>query len=342
MPILFHVACFAALLLIPAATAGADAMSELASFSAFKDLKLESLAGGAVKAARGPAMSFPRGLAIESCYLVPRPLSKTAELHLQWNPVRHPELKVYLHGDLSSRAAAAEFEKLAAAPANAAVKAFAVATRKLGSDHTELQMSNADVKAFSGGSPQTAGMSPGVAAFWTKLLQQRTQAYVAGGMTRLPPYETGNEAVHVSEEIGRLLKESGKVRGQFSALLDATALTGGKGSIGPALYWELVDVEGQAAASLGAVYHKSGQNTWQSVEVHYYSSGGYYVLLTFQQMWPVSVDGQDSTLVWRGDLISAATLATRRGVERMGSGTAMMRETQKSISAMLRDIGKGP
>jgi hypothetical protein len=287
-------------------------------------------------------MSFPRGLAIECCYLVPRPLSKTAELHLQWTPVRHPELKVYLHGDLSARAASSEFEKLASAPANGPVKAFAAATRKLGSDRDGLQMSNAEAKAFSGDPSQAAGMSPAVAAFWTKLLQQRTQAFVAGGIKGLPSYEAGSETVQLSEEVSRLLKESGKVRGQFSALLDATPLTGGKGGITPALYWELVDVEGQAAASLGAVYHKSGQNAWQSVEAHYYSSGGYYVLLTFQQMWPIAVNGQDCTLVWRADLVSAATLATRRGVERLGSSTVMMRETQKSISAMLSDIGKGP
>jgi hypothetical protein len=59
-------------------------------------------------------------------------------------------------------------------------------------------------------------------------------------------------------------------------------------------------------------------------------------------MWPVTIGGQDSTLVWRGDFISAASLATLHGTERMGSGTAMMRETQKSIKLLVNDAAKGP
>ncbi len=63
-------------------------------------------------------------------------------------------------------------------------------------------------------------------------------------------------------------------------------------------------------------------------------------MLTFLQMWPVNVGGQECTLVWRGDPISSQALAALHGVERMGSGTAMMRETQKNIKALLDDAGK--
>jgi hypothetical protein len=332
----------AALLLTAATAAEADPLGELAGFSAFKDLKPEALAGGAVKASRGPAMSFPRGLAVESCYVVRRPLPKTAELHLQWSPAKHPELKVFLHGDLPTRPALADFSKIAAAPANSAVKSFATATRKLSSGREELQMSNAEAKGFAGDPSQSAAMSPAVAEFWSNLLLKRAQTFLADGITRLPPYEMGSDTIRPSEEIARLLKESGKWRSQFSALLDAMPLTGGKGGLTPSPYWEMLDVEGTAAATLGALYYKSGANAWQSVDVQYYASGGFYVLLTFQQMWPITIAGQDCTLVWRGDLISAASLASLHGVERMGSSTAMMRETQKSIGAFLSDIAKAP
>ena len=307
--------CLAALVAL-AASAQADPLAEMGAFSAFKGLSIEKLAGTSVKAARGPVMNFPRGLAVESCYIVRKPLAKTVELHQQWTPAKHPELKVYLHGDLPPRPALADFSKLASAPANAAVKSFLSATQKL-----------------SAGDATT---------FWENLLHQRAQAFLSGGLARLPACETGGEAIRPADEIARLLKDAAKVRAQFSALIDATPVGGGKGALAASPYWEMIDVEGEAAVTLGASYAKAGASTWQSVDLQYYASGGFYVLLTFQQMWPVAVGGQDATLVWRGDLISAPSLAKLHGIEKMGSSTAMMRETQKSIEALLGDIAKAP
>jgi hypothetical protein len=50
------------------------------------------------------------------------------------------------------------------------------------------------------------------------------------------------------------------------------------------------------------------------------------------------VNGSDATLVWRVDLTSASALSDLRGVERLGSGAAMMREVQKGIKAFLKDV----
>src|ERR1700723_3735105 len=78
----------------------ADPAADVASFSTFKEVNIEKLAGAPAMVARGAPMSFPRGLAVESCYVVRKPLAKTAELHVQWSGLKHPELKVYLHGDI--------------------------------------------------------------------------------------------------------------------------------------------------------------------------------------------------------------------------------------------------
>ena len=325
--------------------ARADPASELASFSSFKDVNIEKLAGSPAMVARGTAMSFPRGLSVESCYVVRKPLAKTAELHLLWNPSRHPELKVYLHTEFSGHPTLAEFQKIASAPSNAAVKTFVAATQKLSSGAGDLQLSAAEAKAFGSGSASGAagGAIPApVAGFWSDVLFQRAQAFLSGGMGKLPPYETLGEAVRPADEVARLLKEAPRLRGHFSALIDAAPLAGGKGSLPPTPYWEMFDVEGDAAVNLGAFYSRAGADTWQGVDAAYYASGGYYVFLTFYQMWPVKAGGQDATLVWRGDLISAPHLATLHGMERMGSSTAMMRETKKSIDYFLKDAAKGP
>src|SRR4051812_36299413 len=100
----------------------ADPLADLRKFSVFDQVDLSKLAGGKVMAARGPALESPRDLSIQAIYVVPAPLAKAVELHRQWNPVRHPELKVYLHGDLGAKPSAGDFAKFSPAGADAATK----------------------------------------------------------------------------------------------------------------------------------------------------------------------------------------------------------------------------
>jgi len=332
-----------ALFLAAAGVASADPLSELAAVSTVKGVDLDKLAGGTVQMSRGPAMSFQRGMSVESVYVLRKPVPKALELHEQWNPSKHPELKVYLHGEFSAHPTAAEIQKLAAAPGNASVKAFATATEKLGSGSTTLQLSNADVKAFaSTAGNASGGWSPKISTFWTNVLFQRAQAFLGGGAAKLPAYETLGETVRVGDEATRLLKDAPKVRAQFGALIDANPLTGTKVTPPQSAYWEMFDVEGLAALNLGSQYVRTTGDTVQIFEGQYYASGGYYTFLTFYQLWPVKVGGKDCTLIWRTDLISSAELASLHGMERMGSSTAMMRETKKTIESLLKDAAQTP
>ncbi len=322
----------------------ADPLAELAAVSAFKDVNLDKLAGGTVQVSRGPTMNFARGMSVESVYVVKKPVAATAAIHMQWNPNKHPELKVFLHGDLSGHPALGEFQKLASAPGNTPVKAFVAASQKLGTDGTELQLTKAEAAAYAGqaGAASGGAIPPKVAAFWSDLLLHRAQAFFSGGLAHLPPYETQGEAIRPADEVARLLKDAPKVRTQFAALIDGNPVTGSKSVPPQASYWEMFDADGVGAVNLGVSYARPSGETWQGMDGQYYASGGYYVLLTFNQMWPVKIGGRDCTLVWRVDLISAATLATLHGVERMGSSTAMMRETKKTIESLLKDASQTP
>ena len=60
-------------------------------------------------------------------------------------------------------------------------------------------------------------------------------------------------------------------------------------------------------------------------------------MLTFYQMWPVTVGSQTATLVWRCDLLSAPSLADLHGVERLASANAMTKEIQQTIHIFLKD-----
>jgi hypothetical protein len=319
-------------------SAYADPVSELASFSIFDKVDLAQLAKSDVKTAHGAPMRNPRFLAVQSCYVAPGSPAQQMEALRRWNPSKYRELKVFLHSDLSSNPGPANFEKLKNAPDNASVRSFVTATQKLSPD---LQISKEEAKRFSAAAGGGGGViPPTVLAFWTDVLTARTKSFVSGGMAAQPPYDHAGPSVRASEEVNGLLRDQGKIRQQFSGLLGATGIGRGPGSLPAELYWELLDANDQGVVTLGASYSRSGAGgTYQSADVLYYASGGYYVALTLHQLWPVTVDGKPSTLVWRGDMISSAELGSLHGVERLGSESVMMKNITKAVMAFRRESG---
>jgi hypothetical protein len=322
------------------ATVKADPISDLRSLSVFKDADLNKLAGGEVLASKGPAMSLARGLSVESAYVVRAPVKTTVSLQQQWNPTRHPELKVYAQGDLSGRATPANFGGLASVRSNSSVKAFVDATLKLPQDASKLQLSNAEVKSFVPGGSSDGAMPASVVAFWSKVLADRAQSFASGGLSGEAPYETSGSPVRVEEEVSRLIRDNGSVRSFFGPIISSTPIGGGR-STPASQSWQMFDADGVAAVSLTASYARPAGDGWQSADLQYYASGAVYAVVTFYQLWPIKVENQDATLIWRVDTTSAAELGELRGVERLGSGAAMMREIQKSVRAFLHDSSRG-
>jgi hypothetical protein len=317
-----------------------DPVSELGSFSIFNKVDLGQLAKSDVKTAHGPPMKTARFLAVQSCYVAPGSPGQQMEALKRWDPTRHRELKVFMHTDLPSNPAPANFERLKNAPGNSSVRSLVAATQKMG---PELQISKEEAKKFSGAATGGGGGAiPGpVAAFWADLLSARTKAFVSGGMAAEPPYDHAGPSIRASEEVNGLLREQDKIRQQFSGLLGATGIGRGSGSLRPELYWELLDADDQGVVTLGASYNRgSAGGTYQAADVLYYASGGYYVALTLYQLWPVTVEGKPSTLVWRGDMISAASLGSLHGVERLGSESVMMKNITKAVSLFRQDSSR--
>lgn len=321
-------------------TARADAVSDLASFSIFGKVDLAQLAKSDVKTAHGPPMSNPRFLAVQSCYVaIGSSPAQQAEGLRRWDATRHRELKVFLHSDLPSNPTPSNFEKLKSAPGNAPVRSFVAATQKLSS---ELQLSKDEAKKFSIGTGGGGVIPDAVVAFWADVLAARTKTFASGGMSAEPPYDHAGPTIRASDEINGLLREQGKIRTQFSGFLGATAIGRGAGSLKPELYWELLDADDQGVVTLGASYSRGAAGgTYQAADILYYASGGYYVALTLYQMWPVTVEGKPSTLVWRGDMISAASLGSLHGVERLGSESVMMKNITKTVILFRRDTTGG-
>ena len=314
----------------------ADPVADIVSFSVFKEVDLKKLAKGDVVSAGGPTMKFARGLEVESLFVLPVPVAKANDAQQKWDATRHSELKVYQHVDLPRRPSAQDFQRIASAPQNSSVGKFVAATEKLNPERPELQMSAAEAKgAGKIESGAKGAMPPGVSAFWINLLHGRASTFAQGGIAGQPAYAGRGGAARPADEAASLLSERPAIRKQFSALL-ATMTDGAGGS--PALFYELFDVEGRAALSLGATFSRAAGEGIQSGTVQFYSSDGFYVMLSVSQMWPVQIDGKQATLVWRSDLLSSSQLGELRGIERAGSSVAMRKEIQKNISAMVKDI----
>jgi hypothetical protein len=306
----------------------ADPAAELAEFSVFDKIDIEDLAKSDAKTMHGPPMNG-RFLSVQSVYVAAGAPDKQIEALRSWDPTKHRELKVYLHGDLPASPSPASFAKLKNAPDNGAVGPFVAATQKLKPD---LQISKEEEKKFSGGEGGWT-MPEAVAAFWMEVLSARAKSFIAGGASAQPPYDHTGDAIRPGDELNSLLKQQGKIRKQFAGFLDQTGIGRGAGSLTPELYWELIEVDDQGVVTLGASYGRSNQ----AADVLYYASGGYYVALTLYQVWPVTAGGKPATLVWRGDMISSAALAELHGVERLGSESAMMKDISKAITAFRKD-----
>jgi hypothetical protein len=317
-------------LLLPAAALAADPSTEMTGFSVFPKVDLALLAKGDIKTATGVPMGTARFLSVQVSFVIPKPPGKVIEAMKQFDPTAHRELKVQLHSDLPAAPSVANFSKLNDAPKNHAVQALAVATQTMSPD---LQISRAEAQKYSGSQP--------VFAFWADLLAKRAQAFVAGGAAAQPPYDHTRAAIQPGQELAALVRQQPRVNRQFAGFLGSTGLIGGKGALSPELYWELVQVQGQGVLTLGASYYRATSGGgFQAAEGLYYASGGYNVALTLYQLWPVNLGGQASTLVWRGDFISAASLGDLHGIERLASEGAMRKDVLKAATVFKREASR--
>jgi hypothetical protein len=311
--------------------ASADPLSELSSFSIFDKIDLAQLAKSDGKTAHGPPMSNPRFLSVQSMYVLPGAPAPHLEAMRNWNPSEHHEPKVFLHGDISGAISEPTFARIKSAPDNGPVRTLVNATAKMGN---ELQLSREEAARWKGGN---AALSAAGGDFWMGVLAGRGRAFVSGGTSAEAPYDHAGPAVRAGEELNGLLREQSKIRKQFAGVLDNTGIGRGAGSLKPDLYWELLNADNVAVATLGAFYSRNAEGAVQAADTFYYSSGGYYVTLTLHQMWSVEIDGKPHTLIWRGDMVSSAALADLHGVEKLGSESAMMKDIAKSISRFRKE-----
>ena len=323
--------------ILAAAPLRADLNSDLA-FTAFSNVDVDAMAGGAVLQARGGLLSFPRGITSQSLYIIDAAPTDVASKLVHWNPASHPELKVWLHkSGLPAQPTAADFSGLGSLPDNSSVQYQIDATAKLDPGNPSLQVSKEEAQLIATTAAQEKDPKALFVKVWSQILAGRINGFLSGQGGSGTDIASGGD-VHPLGDVKSLLHADIKVYGQYQRLLNQTpvkALAGASAAkTAPAdIYYECFDVQGYAAVGTGAIYQAASGTSIQSVDTEYYVNSGVYATVELEQLWPVTVNGKTETLVWRDDLVSAPNIAYLHGTERLASGMIMLQETKQGIEA---------
>ena len=325
----------AAFLAVPAR---ADINSDLA-FTAFAGTAVDvnALANGTILQARGPIMTFSRGITSQSLFVIDAAPVDVAARLAHWNPARHPVLKVWLHKPLPPNPVPADFADLASLPDNSSVQFQIDSTAKLNPGSPSLQVSKEEAQLIASTAAQEKNPKELFAKAWGQVLTGRLNNFFSGRAAS--DYDLSSEGqVHPLSDVKSLLHSDLKVYGQYQRLLNQTpvkALAGGNAArLNPAsVYCEVFDVEGFAAVSTGAMYQAANGNAIQSADIEFYANYGVYATIELEQIWPIIANGKNETLVWREDLVSAPNIAYLHGTERLASSMVMLQETKDGVQA---------
>jgi len=323
------------------AVTAADPVVELESFSRIENVDLSKLVDGEIAAQRGALMEFPRGLSVEACFVVKRTPAETMEQMRTWDASPHEDLKLYFHKAIQSPAKMEDFQEMKLERALPAFRWLVEKTAAISSDRNALQISRKDLTKASEWLGKGRAPAEGAAQFWKKLLLTKTIDFQEKGLKGDFTYDFENEPIWVENELQSLLAESPVVEKRFHSFLSQTPLVKGAPFPAASYDWELLDISGHAAFNLGAFYMKEIEpGHYQGLDCTYYSSSGIYASFTLIEVWPVQIAGAPASLVWEEDVVSAPSLATVHGVERMASGKVMLQEFKESLRYFCEDIQK--
>jgi hypothetical protein len=315
----------------------ADLNSDLA-FTSFRDVDLNSLASGTVLQARGGLITFPRGITSQSLYIIDALPPDVQSKLIHWNPVEHPDLKVWLHkSGLPQQPTAADFSDLANLPDNSSVQFQIDSTAKFDPANPDLQVSKEEAQLITATAAQEKNPKALFVKVWSQILAGRVNEFLSGRGAASYDVVSGGD-IHPVSEVKSLLHSDIKIYGEYQHLLNTTPVKALAGSSSahavPAdIYCDVFDVEGSAAMGTGAIYQAPMGNSIQSADIEFYTNYGVYCTIELEQLWPVTVNGKTETLVWRDDLVSAPNIAYLHGTERLASGMIMLQETKEGVEA---------
>ena len=316
-----------------------DPLDDVKSFSDFATADLGRVLEGDVLGARGSLMNFPNGLSAQTCFVTPKAAGETARRLQGWDPLPHEALKVLAYQAVRAPCAAADFQTLSLKSSQSAIRWLLGKTLATTADKSDLNLTRAEAHQLARCAKSNADPQD-VSACWAELLRERVAVFQRQGFDGLLPYETNGTTVSPATQLREMLRDQPAVARQFATLLRQSGLLGDQGaeSLTPTLYWTLFEANHRATLSLGAIYLLPQDDHYQLLDVQYYVSGKYYAAATLCEIWPIRVGETSGALVWRGDFVTAPTLAFIRGTDRIVYSAILLQEIKKVVRCFQDDL----
>jgi hypothetical protein len=325
-------------LLILSSVGFSQATPPIESFSAFKGIDTKALASGDILGKSMKYSGFSRGVATQTCYIIKAPLDKTADALTRFDASTHPELKVY-KTKLFTSPDGADWGSFKFPEDVRSIKKFFEQTKDaVESDDGDIYLSKQD-KSDLKAALKNKQDNVTIQNFWKSTLQERLQTFTNGGIKALPSYQIAGSSQNVEQEFRSLLSEFSEIKSRFDGALNEFVFT----STPPAParhYWEIYESDRLGACHNGVIFKKELDGRIQIIDYQYYVSGSYLALITLYELNPVTVDGKNYTLVWRGDFISSKMFDTMKGIENMAANSLMLKSIKQSIKYSQQDSVK--
>lgn len=316
---------------LAATPARADLNSDLA-FTAFSNVDVNAMAGGTVLQQRGGLLDFQRGITSQALYIIHAPPADVAKKLTTWDPARHSELKVWIHQHLPPHPAPGDYANLATLPDNGSVNYLVNTTARLNPSEPALQMSKAEAQMITPLLAQNLDKRALFRAFWTQVLMGRTANFLSPNFSTAV-YSVDGGDVKSLGDIQSLLRSDAKVYRDFHPLLADTPIYGSTKAVPASLYFDCFDIQGYGALGTGAIFQLVNGPAIQSVDMEYYCNSGIYATIELEKIWPITVNGQVESLIWRQDLVSTPNVSYLHGIERLASSMLMLQGVKQGIDA---------
>jgi len=308
----------------------ADLNSDLA-FSNFTNVDLNSLADGNIMQVKGGLVYFQRGIITQSLYVVNASPAEVQSKLVHWNPADHSELKVWFHKSVPANPKPADFSSLSGLPDNSSIKFLHDSTEKFDAANPPLQVSKQEAQLIASTPPGDSKSR--FVNIWSQILSERFASFLSGRLAS-DTYSSSAGEMHPLDDIRSLIHSDPKVYVQFQHLFNQTPIRAGAGKPLPGyLYYQSFDIQGSAALVDGAMYQAANGTSIQSCDIDFYVNYGVFATVELEQLWPVTINGKNETLVWRDDLVSAPSIAYLHGTERLASGMIMLQDVKQNIEA---------
>ncbi|GAB4243032.1 MAG: hypothetical protein OHK005_07190 [Candidatus Methylacidiphilales bacterium] len=309
----------------------AEGWGDRLSYTVFAEGDLSRLERGDVLGKRATLERGPNVMAVQTCYVVPVPIERTAAALLQWDPSRNPELGVRIHRPVRSPARLEDFADLVLSAKIAPDRVAYQRASELAEGSLVQFVSRSELNWF-----KQHRNNPAEA--WKQILFGRVKSYQTSGLKEMPPYEGVRPPFKVQSGWQNVVSQTPEVTRRFIDLLQ-TSLNNPQGrqeNTAQKFYWEMLDVQGETTFLLGVVHQRPGDGSVQTADLQFYVSAHFSSALLLHEMWPITWNGRPATLVWRGDYVLLPAAMTGQGIERMASENLLLQEVRRAVAAFVK------